>query len=244
MRAALEGEQASPARPARAAATRASLAEPLLAGAALVLLAAAVLVGGGTDDKPLAWIGGGAVLVAAVGFGAVALGLLPAPRLSAAGRLSVLLFAAFGVWTGASVVWSILPDRSWDYANRGLAYFAFLAVGLLLGGCVRRTPVLLAYGLAAIVAIALAWALAGKIAPSLFEDGARIARLREPVGFWNALALLLTLGIPLSLWIASCRRHAAALRAGGVVVLYALVVGVVLTLSRGGAGVAVAAAVA
>ena len=140
MRAALEGEQASPARPARAEATHAFLAAPLLAGAALVLLAAAVLVGGGTSDTPLAWIGGGAVLVASAGFGAVALGHLPAPKLSTAGRLSVLLFAVFVVWNGASVVWSILPDRSWDYANRGLAYFAFLAVGLLLGACLRRAP--------------------------------------------------------------------------------------------------------
>jgi hypothetical protein len=244
MRAAFEGEQASPARPARAEATNAFLAGPLLAGAALVLLGTAVLVGGGTSDAPLAWIGGGSVLVAAAGFGAVALGRLPAPKLSAAGRLSVLLFAVFVVWNGASVVWSILPDRSWDYTNRGLAYFAFLAVGLLLGAWVRRAPVVLAYGLAAIVAIALAWALAGKIAPSLFPDGARIARLREPVGFWNALALLFALGVPLSLWIASNRRQVAALRAGGVVLLYALVVGVVLTLSRGGAGVAVAAALA
>ena len=41
--------------------------------------------------------------------------------------------------------------------------------------------------------------------PSLFEDGDRIARLREPVGYWNALALLADGALALGLWLARDR---------------------------------------
>ena len=58
-----------------------------------------------------------------------------------------------------------------------------------------------------VVAAALAWALLGVAVPSLFEDGDRIARLREPVGYWNALALLADGGLALGLWLGP---HAAA----------------------------------
>ena len=50
------------------------------------------------------------------------------------------------------------------------------------------------------IAAALGWALLGVAVPSLFPDGDRIARLREPVGYWNALALLADTGIALGLW--------------------------------------------
>jgi len=239
MRAVLEGERADSPRDAPFVP---SLSPSLLAAAALVLTGAAVLVGGGTSDGPVAWIGMAAVSVAAAGLAAVLVGRLRPPQLGRTGLLSVGLLAGLVIWSGASVVWSIWPDRSWNYANRGLTYLAFLVLGLLLAGALRRAPALAAYALAGLVAIAVAWALAGKIAPALFPDGARIARLREPVGFWNALALLCAMGVPVALWIAASRRHAHALRAAAVLLLYALAVGAVLTLSRGGAIVAVLAA--
>ena len=48
------------------------------------------------------------------------------------------LLAAFVVWQGVSIAWSIQPSRSWDYTNRGLVYFAFAAVGALVGGVPLR----------------------------------------------------------------------------------------------------------
>lgn len=240
MRAVLEGERAvSPG-----SVPSSSSFAPALGFSTLVLVGAAVLVGGGSSDGPVAWIGIAAVSLAAAGLAAVFLGRLAPPRPARTGLASVALFAGLVVWSGASVIWSIWPDRSWDYANRSLVYLALLALGLLLAGSLPRAPALCAYALAGIVAIAVAWALAGKIAPALFPDGARIARLREPVGFWNALALLCAMGMPVALWIAGSRRHAHALRASAVLLLYALAVGAVLTLSRGGAIVAVLAALA
>lgn len=215
-----------------------SLGAQLLGGSALVLLAVAVLSGGGAANAELAWIGGGAVLVLAVGLAAVALGNLATPSLDRLSVASIVLFTGFVLWSGGSVVWSAAPDRSWDYTNRGFVYLAILGVGVLLAGSVKRAPLFVAYGLAVILAIAVAWALAGKIAPALFPDGARVARLREPVGFWNALALLTAMGVPISLWLSSWRRHPDLLRTGGVVLLYASGVALALTLSRGGAVVA------
>src|SRR3990172_1774628 len=194
MRAVPEGEGAGP--PRTVLPSSASLSWFALAGAALVLTGAAVLAGGGSSDGPVAWIGAAAVCVAGAGLAAVFLGCLPAPRLARSGLAGVALLAGLVVWSGASVVWSIWPDRSWDYANRGLAYLAFLVLGVLLAGAWRRAPAFVAYGLAGIVGIAVAGALAGKVAPALFPDGERIARLREPVGFWNAPAPLRALAAP------------------------------------------------
>jgi hypothetical protein len=46
--------------------------------------------------------------------------------------------AAFVIWQGASIGWSIQAARSWDYTNRGVVYFAFAAVGALLGAVAPR----------------------------------------------------------------------------------------------------------
>ena len=76
--------------------------------------------------------------------------------------------------------------------------------------------------------------------PGLFPDGARVARLRNPIGYWNALALVAALAFPLGLWLAAGRGHARLLRATGVVLLYVAGIALVLTYSR--AGIVVAAA--
>src|SRR5438105_10087130 len=82
------------------------------------------------------------------------------------------------------------------------------------------------------------WALLGKVFPSLFPDGARVARLRDPIGYWNALALACAIALPLALWL--CTRRDRRVRVGGVLLLYLAVIALVLTYSR--AGVVVAAA--
>src|SRR5207247_500569 len=76
--------------------------------------------------------------------------------------------------------------------------------------------------------------LAGKAVPGLYEDYGRLARLRSPVGYWNALALVMVFGVPVALWAASSGRHSRIVRAGSVVGLYALGIALVLTYSRGG----------
>ncbi len=79
---------------------------------------------------------------------------------------------------------------------------------------------------------ALGWALLGVAIPSLFPDGDRIARLREPVGYWNALALLADAALALGLWVA--RSPTVARRVAGLLLVYGAALAVLLTQSRAG----------
>ena len=138
--------------------------------------------------------------------------------------------------------WSIAPDLSWAAFDRLLAYCAFALLGLL--ACrVERPARTVAAGLAVLVGLVLAWALLGKVIPSLFPDGARVARLRNPVGYWNSLALVAATAMPLGLWGAS-RRHTREARAAGAVLVYLAELVAVLTYSRAGIAVAALAALA
>src|SRR6185369_11759217 len=80
-----------------------------------------------------------------------------------------------------------------------------------------------------------------KAVPAIGGSG-RVARLSAPVDYWNGLGLLLDFGVPLALWLAARRDHPHWLRAGGVVFLYGLVVGLLLTASRAGIAVGVVTA--
>ena len=79
--------------------------------------------------------------------------------------------------------------------------------------------------------------------PTLAPDGARVARLQSPVAYWNGLALLAALAVPLGLWLASRREHRAGARAAGALLVYAALVVCVLTYSRAGVAAAALAAV-
>ncbi|MGZ4307859.1 MAG: O-antigen ligase family protein [Gaiellaceae bacterium] len=209
--------------------------------AAGVLVGVCALFSDGSSGGRLVWIGLASVVTA----GALATWALlrTRPMLSREAIVAFGLLAAFVVWCGLSVLWSIEPDRSWAYLNRGLVYVALAAIGLAVGAYVPAARRLWAYVLAVVVALALGWALLGKAVPALGGSG-RIARLSAPVGYWNALALLFVFGLPLALWLAARREHPHWLRAAGVVYTYALVIGILLTYSRGGvlaAGIAIAA---
>ena len=104
-----------------------------LVAAAAVLLGAALLFGGGSGDGRVAWIGGAALVVAGLLCGAALWGKLPLPAIGREGVAFALLAAGFLVWTGITILWSILPDRSWDYFNRGLTYLVFAVLGAFVG---------------------------------------------------------------------------------------------------------------
>jgi hypothetical protein len=215
-------------------------AAPLLLGAGGCLVAASALFSEGSSEDRLVWLGLAALALAGT-LGAGVLSGLPRPAPGRAALVALGLFAAFVCWNGISVLWSIEADRSWDYFNRGLVYLAFAVVGLALGAYVPRAPRVWAFVLSGAFALALGWALLGKAVPALGSESGRIARLSSPIGYWNALALLFDMALPLALWLAARREHAHWLRAAGVVYVYALVVGLLLTYSRGGVLVAAVA---
>jgi hypothetical protein len=190
--------------------------------AALGILLAAALVAG---EGRFVWVGAAVVVVAASVLGASLMGVLPRPVLTRTGLWCVGLFSAFAVWSGASILWSDAPDRSWDFFNRMLVYLAFLCVGLFASR--ERYADLLAGLLGGFIA----WALGVKV--FALDDGRR-ARLNEPVGYWNTLGLLAACAVPLALRLRS--------RLLSVLLLYGAVVAILLTQSRGGLLLAIFAA--
>jgi O-Antigen ligase len=212
----------------------------LLDGALVVLAAWVVFFSDGSRDAPLVWIGGLAFLAAAAVVVAAGMGAARLPALTPLSMTAIAFFAGLILWQGLSVIWSIEPDRSWNYVNRSLVYFAFLVLGLA-ASVVARAPRLVAGAFAVLCAGAVCCALATKIFPTLSEQSARIARLSSPIGYWNALALLIAMALPLALWIGAPRQRPDWLRALAVTFLYAAGVALVLTFSRGGLVVALLA---
>ncbi len=215
----------------------AKLAGPATVAAAGALLFVALFFGDGPSNGRLFWIGAFAVLAAAL----LVAGPVRVP--SRSGVASLALLAVLALWVGLTMAWSIAPDSSWAAFDRILVYCAFALLGLLATQ-IPRPARMLAGGLALLLGLALAWALLGKVIPALFPDGARVARLRNPIGYWNSLALAAATAVPLALWLASARRHARAVRAAGVLLLYLAELAVVLTYSRAGIAVAALAALA
>ena len=234
------GGVAGDSDPAPSSAT--SPASLAVAAACGIVLAAALLFSGGVSEERLAVIGGVAVALAGLAWALAALGGVPRARVSREGGAFFLFLAGLVAWSGASIVWSITPESSWSAFNRSLVYLAFAALGLVFAGAVAKPFRLLATGLAALLGVVLAWALAEKVVPpedaGLLIDLLRDVRLEGPIGYANALALVSAMALPLALWVASDSRHAAAARAGGVLLVYAPVVALVLTYSRGGIMVA------
>ena len=135
----------------------------IVLGAGGVFVAVCVLFSDGSSNGRLVWIGLVAWGLAAAAACAALLGLRR-PALSREACIALGLLAAFVCWSGLSVLWSMEPDRSWEYLNRGLVYLALAVIGLALGavpGAVR----LWAYVLSVVVVLALGWALLGKAVP-------------------------------------------------------------------------------
>jgi hypothetical protein len=223
-----------------------------LAAAAFLLAGATLFFGAGTSGGRLLWLGGGAWALLAVWGAAAAAGRVPAPRPGRPGIVVLACLLGLALWMGVSIAWSDAPDRSWDALNRGLAYTALAGVGLCVGAAARRRPAVVGGSLALLVGAALGWALLGKVFPGLFPDGARAARLRSPIGYWNALALVACMAVPLGAWLgtgaeagagAVSAARARAARLAGVLLLFVAGVAVILTTSRGGLAVAALAAV-
>jgi O-Antigen ligase/TPR repeat len=219
-------------RPSSLLASRDMRRPGLLEVAAAAVAFSALFFSGGSSQSRLFWIGIPAIAVAAIGWVWWPVRL---PRLAV---WFFCLFAAFVVWQGVSIAWSIQPSRSWDYTNRSLVYFAFAALGALISSVPLRR-----YTAAACVLLAalFVWALAAKAIPALYSDYGRLARLRYPVGYWNELALLAAAAVPLGLWALGPRRDPRG-RIAGTVFLYTALVVAVLTYSRVGIVLTVVAA--
>lgn len=221
-----------------------------LLAAVLALLAYAAFAHGAARQPYEAWLEVGLVAVA---LGAGAFGLLGgairlrAPRLALAG---VALLALFAAWSGVSLAWSIAPYRTWAELNRAVAYTLVAGLGLAVGASVPRAVERFAAGWLGVALLVALYALGGKIAPGLhlgpvgLDQTAVVARLRAPLEYWNALALLCVLAIPVAVRVATDDGRRPRWRLAGLFAVYLLALTVGLTYSRGGVvGIAVVATV-
>jgi tetratricopeptide (TPR) repeat protein len=177
-----------------------------------------------------------AALAVAGGWAAFALaGRAPLPD---GGAVLLAIVFTIAAWSGISVTWSVAPDLSWAELNRTLAFAGFLGVGLLLGATGRNASRWAAAALVTALGAAVLWALAGKAIPALFPDGGRAARLRDPIGYWNALALAADMLLVLALRLAAAPGSRTLARAVGAALAYAAIVAVLLAASRAGVAAA------
>ncbi len=147
-----------------------------LVGAALL---GAMFAGDGSGVGGTLPVGGAALLLLVGALLAVAFGRLPAPRLGRSGAVLVWSLVLLVTWTGVTVWWSIVGDRSWDAFNKSVAYAVFLGLGLVLAAAGRAQAARLAGAMLSIViGTTLVWALVTKAVPALAERRARRAPQR------------------------------------------------------------------
>ena len=142
-------------------------------------------------------------------------------------------FAAFAVWEGLSVVWSVGPDLSWiafDYASVYL--LAAAAAAVIASGRVHLRVV--GYGYLGVASVVAAYAFLGKALPDVVTHAHTYARLDSPVGYWNVLALMMVMAIPVALAAAGQREHPVVLRATAAACLAVLLLTFFFSYSRGG----------
>lgn len=170
------------------------------------------------------------------------LGVLPAARLTRTAWAALGLFGAFLVWSAIASSGSLSSERSLQEISRLACYLGVLALALLTYGdrraALRHVIGAVACAITAIAALALLSRLqpgtfAGSQATATLVPGAQ-GRLAWPLNYWNALAALVAIGLPLLLGIASSARS-LLVQALAAAAIPMLVVCDYLTFSRGGA---------
>ncbi len=226
---------------APAAARRLSAPALALLSVWLVLVLAVALEDGGSSPFGLAIATVGSTLALLLALVLSASGTLELPRPSGAG---IVALAGLGLWCAvalASISWSLSPQDSWTDGIHVACAATALAGGMWIGALVRR-PAQSACMLVVVVSVTVAiYAIAQRSFSSEIV-AASFPRLREPLGYANALAAMFVAGVPGALVLGSRREW--YLRALGAASVATLTVGLALTGSRGGilaAAVAVAA---
>lgn len=162
--------------------------------------------------------------------------LLILDRVEVPGRLRVAfasLVVALGVWIALSSIWSISTAASIREAERMLVYVALaFAVALVLR---RGDGAGVLAGIVLGVTLICGYALATRLLPDrldTYDDPVTAYRLAEPLGYWNALGLLATLGtLVAGGLVAHSRRSVPALAAAAVIPI--MVTTLYFTFSRG-----------
>jgi hypothetical protein len=135
--------------------------------------------------------------------------------------------AGLAVWQLLSLLWAPGPTEPVLEAERTLLYVALaLAAPLVVS---RASWPWLCGGVVGGVTAVAAWALATRLRPGALTDFDP-SQLAEPIGYWNALGILVVLGLLLALGLSASRARLAPAAAAAVPLLGATLA---LTFSRG-----------
>ena len=168
----------------------------------------------------------------------VAVGALPRRRLGPAALGALGLLTAFALWVCLSLIWTESVEKTFIDLARAFSYVAIFAL-VLISRDGRETQRLIGAVAGAIVVVATV-ALLSRLHPDWFPTAQQTGRilgaedrLSFPLNYWNALAALTAIGLPLLLQMASEARSVLT-RAASAAALPAMVLVLYLTLSRGG----------
>jgi O-antigen ligase len=202
----------------------------LIAPAALILGLA--LAGGGFALTPrhVAGLAVWLLLVGMLALGAAGRATLGRPFYWTSG-----LIAGVALFSGFSSLWSGSIELSVIEADRVLVYLGFFLAAFLIAQTDQRRQ-RFAEGLAISVAAIALLALASRLLPDLIsvsEAHGTGARLRYPLGYWNADGIVFAIAAAFCLWM-SRRSLVAGLRWAAVAVLPSVLLALYFTYSRGG----------
>jgi hypothetical protein len=207
-----------------------------------VLVVYLALRGGGYDAVVRSEVGVAVWWI--VLLGALA-GLLPLARTSRASIVVLSVTAGFVAWTALALIWTESSERTVIEIARVGTYAGVLALAVCVQGrdSLRRTVGAVATAIAFVGLLALL----SRLHPSWFPENRTAevltevkARLNYPLNYWNGLAYLIAMGVPLLLTIATESRR-IFVQALATAVIPALCLASFYTISRGGAGALVIA---
>jgi hypothetical protein len=209
------------------------------AGATWLIAAASVtyigLEGGGYATT--VWASVGVIFCWGALVGAL-LALGRACRPTRAGWLIIGALAALTVWSAVSLIWSESAERTLTGVARDATYLGVLAIAI--GGVRARYARHVVSGVAMGIIVIAVTALLSRMFPGSFGAiptysllSSAPSRLSYPLSYWNALAELIAMGIPL-VWGLATQARTPLRQAAIASVLPMLVLTLALTLSRGG----------
>ena len=164
-------------------------------------------------------------------------GLLRIPE-SRTAWAGIGLITAFALWTGLASLWSESAERTAIEAARVAALLGVFVLAL----CTQRAQTLryAVGGIGAAIALIATLSIGSRLLPDLFPANqvaevlpTEQARLGYPLAYWNGLATMTAIGMPLLLLGAGCARS-LRVRAAAVAWLPVLALTIYFTLSRGG----------
>ena len=145
----------------------------------------------------------------------------------------VMGMLALAALTTLSVLWSVLPDRSWQEANRTVAYTSVFVAAARVASLVPVRSRAVLGGIVLSAVVVCGYALLTKVFPAQLDPNEVYARLQAPYGYWNATGLAAAMGVVACLWLGSRRAGHGVLNALAYPAAGLLLVTLFLAYSRG-----------